>query len=67
MILLGDEVTVLRDIDEETTFVTGRVTGIVQDDFGRLKYFYIKGITNGFYMSDGWKFQEEYEGEDEDA
>lgn len=64
MILLGDEVTVVREINEESTWVTGRVSGIVQDDFGHLKYFYIKGVDSAFYMSDGWKFQEEEEFED---
>ena len=67
MILLGDEVTVMRDIGDETTWVTGRVSGIVQDDYGVLKYFYIKGITNGFYMNDGWKFTEEIEGEEDNG
>jgi hypothetical protein len=64
MILLGDEVTVTREIGDEMTWVTGRVTGIVQKDNGELKYFYVKGIDTAFWMSDNWKFQEETE-EDE--
>jgi hypothetical protein len=66
MILLGDEVTVLREIGEDITWVTGRVTGIVQNNEGALKYFYIKGVDSSFWMNEGWKFQEEVE-DDEDA
>ena len=65
MVLLGDEVTVSREIGDDITWVTGRVSGIVQSDEGRLKYFYIKGVDGAFWMSDGWKFQEEIE-DDED-
>lgn len=66
MVLLGDEVTVSREISGSTTWVTGRVSGIVQKDNGDLKYFYIKGIDGGFWMQDGWTFQEE-EGEEENG
>jgi hypothetical protein len=67
-LLLGDEVTVQREVGQDVTYVTGRVTGVVLNDSGELKYFYLKGIDSGFWMSDGWKFQEEWEeGEDEDA
>ena len=65
MILLGDTVTVSRELGDDVTWVTGRVTGIVQDDTGQLKYFYIKGIDSSFWMSDNWKFQDEVE-DDED-
>jgi hypothetical protein len=65
-VFLGDEVTVSREINNDITWVTGRVSGIVQTDEGNLKYFYIKGIDGALWMSDGWKFQEEIE-EDEDA
>ena len=65
-VLLGDEVTVQREMGEQLTFVSGRVNGIVLDDRGDLRYFYIKGIDGAFWISDGWKFQEEYdEGEDD--
>lgn len=66
MVLLGDEVTVSREIGDDLTWVTGRVSGIVQSDEGQLKYFYIKGVDGAFWMNDGWKFQEEIM-EDEDA
>lgn len=66
MVLLGDEVTISRDISGSTSWVTGRISGIVQNDSGDLKYFYIKGIDNSFWMSDGWVFSDE-QGEEEDA
>jgi hypothetical protein len=67
-LLLGDEVTVQREVGQDYTYATGRVNGVVLNDSGELKYFYIKGIDSAFYMSDGWKFQEEWEeGEDDDA
>lgn len=62
MLLLGDTVTVMRQINSEPVFITGRVNGIVQKDDGDLKYFYIKGIDSALYVSDGWTFEvEEYE------
>lgn len=66
MVLLGDEVTISRDISGSTSWVTGRISGIVQNDNGDLKYFYIKGIDNSFWMSDGWVFSDEQR-EEEDA
>jgi hypothetical protein len=67
MILMGDTVTVSRELGDDITWVTGRVTGLVQDDTGQLKYFYIKGLNSQLWMSDNWKFQDEVEDEDEDA
>lgn len=66
MVLLGDQVTVLREIGDDTTWVTGRISGVVQDDFGQLKYFYLKGIDSGFWINDGWKFQEQIEMDEDD-
>lgn len=66
MVLLGDEVTVTREIGDDQTWITGRVSGIVQDDHGHLKYFYIKGIDSSFWISDGWKFRDEIEMDEED-
>ena len=66
MVLLGDEVTISRDISGSTTWVTGRISGIVQKDNGDLKYFYIKGVDNSFWMSDGWVFADE-EGEENEV
>jgi hypothetical protein len=65
MLLLGDQVTCFREVGGDTSIVTGRVTGIVQNDSGDLKYFYIKGIEAAFWVSDGWTFEYEEEiGED---
>ena len=61
MILLGDEVTVTRTIGGESTYVTGRVSGLVQHDNGDLKYFYIRGIDSSFWLSDGWVFDDGFE------
>lgn len=65
MILLGDRVTAFREIGGDSAIVTGRISGIVQDDNGDLKYFYLKGIDSSFWLSDGWTFEyeEEIEGE----
>ena len=66
MLLLGDQVTCFREVSGDTSIVTGRVTGIVQNDSGDLKYFYIKGIEAAFWVSDGWTFEYEEETGDED-
>lgn len=65
-VFLGDQVTVSREVGDDITFVTGRITGIVQDNNGLLKYFYVKGIDAALWMNEGWKFQDEIE-EEEDA
>jgi hypothetical protein len=71
MILLGDTVTVTRELAGETTYITGRVSGIVQKDNGDLKYFYIRGIDTALWLSDGWQFEDDYtienEGEEENG
>jgi hypothetical protein len=71
MILLGDTVTVTRELAGETNYITGRVSGIVQKDNGDLKYFYIRGIDTALWLSDGWQFEDEYtmeiEGEEENG
>lgn len=67
-IFLGDEVTVSKEVGGETTYITGRISGLVQKDNGDLRCFYIRGIDTSFWMSEGWKFQDEFtieEGEEE--
>ena len=66
MLLLGDQVTCFREVGGDTSIVTGRVTGIVQNDNGDLKYYYIKGIEAAFWVSDGWTFEYEEEMGEED-
>lgn len=68
MVLLGDTVTVTREVGGERTYITGRVSGIVQKDNGDLKYFYIRGVDTALYLSEGWQFEEDFvieEGEEE--
>ena len=67
-LFLGDMVTATREIGGDVVVVSGRISGLVQKDNGDLKYFYIRGIDNSFWMSDGWMFDdgiELEEGEEE--
>lgn len=67
-LFLGDMVTATREIGGDVVVVSGRISGLVQKDNGDLKYFYIRGIDNSFWMSDGWMFDdgiEIEEGEEE--
>lgn len=68
-IFLGDTVTMLKEVGDDMTYITGKVTGIVtNDETGRIKYVTVKGIEQSIWLSDGWKFVEETEyEEDEDA
>jgi hypothetical protein len=59
MILLGDYVTATRELGDDVTVVSGRVSGIVLKENGDLKYFYIKGIDSSLWMSDNWQFETE--------
>ena len=61
MLLMGDVVTVTREVGDDLCIVTGRVSGLVQGNHGELKYFHIKGIEAALWMSDGWKFAEDEE------
>ena len=61
MIMLGDVVTLTREIGDDLSVVSGRVSGIVLNDNGDIKYAYIKGVDSSFWMSDGWRFEEEIE------
>jgi hypothetical protein len=64
MLLMGDVVTVTREVGDDLCIVTGRVSGLVQGDHGQLRYFHIKGIDAALFMSDGWKFAEDEEEDD---
>ena len=68
-IFLGDTVTMLKEVGDDMTYITGKVTGIVtNDETGRIKYVTVKGIEQPIWLNDGWKFVEETEyEEDEDA
>jgi hypothetical protein len=65
-VFLGDSVTIVKDIDNESsTFITGQVSGVVVDSRKQLERVWIHGISSSFYMADGWKFIEN-EGDEED-
>lgn len=61
LVMLGDQVTVTRATGDDVTVVSGRVSGIVLKENGDVKYFYVKGIDAGLWMSDGWVFENEDE------
>lgn len=61
MVMLGDEVT----IQKNETWVTGRVSGIMLDSRKELERIYLHEISFAFYMSDGWKFIDETEEEED--
>jgi hypothetical protein len=62
-VFLGDQVTLVNDKNDEEnpTFVTGQVSGIVLDNNKKIHRVYIHNILDAFYMSDGWKFVEDFE------
>lgn len=68
MLLFGDIVTVQRNVGGELVEITGRIAGMIQNDTGDLERFHIKGLREGLWISDGWKFQDhdEYELEEDD-
>ena len=69
-VFLGDIVTMMNATIEETpTFVTGQVKGIVLDDNKKVSRIYIHSLSDALFMSDGWKFvdQEEYEDDDPES
>jgi hypothetical protein len=61
LVMLGDYVTLSRSVGEDSTEVSGRVSGIVLDDAGGLKYVYVKGLDSSLWMNDGWNFETEIE------
>jgi hypothetical protein len=67
-LFLGDQVTLVNDKhdDDNATFVTGQVSGIVLDANKKVHRIYIHNILDAFYMSDGWKFVEHDEEADDE-
>jgi len=66
-VFLGDQVTLVKDIDETTpAYVTGKVSGILLDDRKTLERIWIHGFENSFWLSQGWKFIEELEEDDDE-
>lgn len=64
IVMLGDYVALSRAVGEDTTEISGRVSGIVLNDAGDLKYVYIKGLDSSLWLSDGWQFQTETDNEE---
>lgn len=64
-VFLGDNITLVWEQEGEPTFVTGQVSGIVLDKHKKIERVYIAGIDHAFWMSQGWKFVDEIEDEDE--
>jgi hypothetical protein len=53
---IGDEVT----LTNSGTTITGKITGIVvKNNSTELERIYINAIEQGFWLSSGWKIQEE--------
>lgn len=67
-LFLGDQVTLVNDkTDEENpTFVTGQIAGIVLDNAKKIQRVYIHNISDAFWMNDGWKFVDDYEESDDE-
>ena len=65
-VFLGDVVHLAKDKDGKMTFVTGQCSGLVLDDRGDLERVFIHGLDGAFWMSQGWKFVDTIE-EEEDA
>lgn len=64
-VFLGDNITLVWEQEGDPTFVTGQVSGIVLDRHKKIERVYIAGIDHAFWMSQGWKFVDEIEEEDE--
>lgn len=64
-VFLGDEVTLIKEREPISTYVSGQVSGVVLNDSSQLERIYIHGIDGAFWIHDGWKFIEE-EGAEED-
>jgi hypothetical protein len=65
-VFLGDEVTLLKEIEPTPTYVTGQVAGVVLDNHKGVERIYIHGIDAAFWMHDGWKFVDMEEEEDDE-
>ena len=65
-VFLGDTITLAKEMKNTATMITGQCAGLVLDDKGDLDRVYIHGLSIAFYMSEGWKFIDHIE-EEEDA
>jgi len=60
-VFLGDQITVVNDRhdDENPTFITGQVKGIVLDENKKVQRIYLHSLDESLWMSDGWRFVED--------
>ena len=67
-VFLGDQVTLINDKhdEEQPTFVTGQVKGIILDDAKRVERVYLHNLSEGLWMSSGWKFVDDLEESQDD-
>jgi hypothetical protein len=65
-LFLGDEVTLIKELDPIPTYITGQVSGIVLDKHKDVERLYIQGIESAFWMYEGWKFVD-MENEEDDG
>ena len=64
---LGDSVTLLNDRhdEENPTFITGQIKGIVLNELKQVERVYLHNLTESLWMSDGWRFVDEEVAEDD--
>lgn len=57
-VFLGDQVTLLNDRhdEENPTFITGQVKGIVLNELKQVERVYLHNLTESLWMSQGWRF-----------
>jgi hypothetical protein len=66
-VFLGDAVTLINALmDDQPTYVTGQVRGIVLNDSKQVERIYIHGLTEGLLLVDGWKFVDDEDENDDD-
>jgi hypothetical protein len=60
-VFLGDQVTLLNDRgdEENPTFVTGQVKGIVLNELKQVERVYLHNLQESLWMSSGWRFVED--------
>lgn len=57
-VFLGDSVTLLNDRhdEENPTFITGQIKGIVLNELKQVERVYLHNLTESLWMSQGWRF-----------
>lgn len=57
-VFLGDIVTLINETanDENPTYVTGQVRGIVLSEHKQVSHVFIHGLDEAMFIANGWKF-----------